>query len=87
MLELIHLKNFKCFDSKKIGLSKITILSGINGSGKTSFLNAIGVISQTISETNSFDNLLLNGAVRAVAKPLVEWLQEAESEEESDEDE
>ena len=63
MLELVHLKNFQCFDSKKIPLSKLNILSGINGSGKTSFLRALGALSQTISETNSFDHLLLNGQI------------------------
>lgn len=43
----ISLRNFKCFDELDIELSKITLLTGKNSSGKSSFVDAILAIFQS----------------------------------------
>jgi predicted ATPase len=56
MLDYIGLENFKAFDDIELSLGNLTLLSGLNGSGKSTVLQAIGVLRQ------SFDgNFLLNG--------------------------
>lgn len=56
MLEKIELHNFKTFELLELPLSGLNLLSGLNGSGKSSVLQAIGLVRQ------SFDaNFLLAG--------------------------
>lgn len=62
MIENLRLKNFKAFKDVEVPLSALTLLSGLNGSGKSTILQALGVIRQ------SFDagflltgDLILNG--------------------------
>ena len=56
MLDYIGLENFKAFDEIEISLSNFNLLSGLNGSGKSTVLQALGLLRQ------SFDgNFLLNG--------------------------
>ena len=56
MLEFIGLENFKAFDDIELSLGGLTLLSGLNGSGKSTVLQAIGLLRQ------SFDaGFLLNG--------------------------
>jgi predicted ATPase len=56
MLDYIGLENFKAFDDIELSLGRLTLLSGLNGSGKSTVLQAIGVLRQ------SFDGkFLLNG--------------------------
>ena len=43
----ISLQNFKCFEELDIQLSKITLLTGKNSSGKSSFVDAILAIFQS----------------------------------------
>ena len=45
----IRLKQFKLFDNLKIELKPLTILTGANSSGKSTVLNALAGISQTIT--------------------------------------
>lgn len=59
----IHIRGFKCFVDTNFSLGKLTVLAGVNGAGKTSLLHAIGVLHQTLCETNSLDDLVLNGAI------------------------
>jgi predicted ATPase len=66
MLDYIGLENFKAFDDIELSLGGLTVLSGLNGSGKSTVLQAIGVLRQ------SFDgNFLLNGEL-ALNGELVE---------------
>lgn len=56
MLDYIELENFKAFEDIELRLGNLTLLSGLNGSGKSTVLQAIGVLRQ------SFDaNFLLAG--------------------------
>ena len=61
MLTGIDLKHFKCFDLLKLPLRPLTLLSGANASGKSSVLQALVLLHQTISEHEWSHRLLLNG--------------------------
>ncbi len=61
MLSKIELENFKCFDSLKLPLSPLNLLSGTNASGKSSVLQAIALLSQSMRENEWSDQLALNG--------------------------
>ncbi len=47
MIKQLHLKNFKCFESQMIGLNNLTVLTGLNGMGKSSVLQALLVLRQS----------------------------------------
>jgi predicted ATPase len=57
-IDLIH---FKCFEVLKLPLAPLTLLSGTNASGKSSSLQALALIHQTLREQEWSDRLLLNG--------------------------
>ncbi len=62
MLESIHLKNFKCFQDETIPLRSLTILSGVNGMGKSTVIQSLLVLRQSIiSRTIDNEGALLNG--------------------------
>ena len=57
----IDLKHFKCFDLLKLPLRPLTLLSGANASGKSSVLQALVLLHQTMTEHEWSHRLLLNG--------------------------
>lgn len=66
MIGFVRLKNFKSFKSDEVPLGRLTLLSGLNGSGKSTVLQAIGLIKQSLdSSMSESGHLILNG-------PLVE---------------
>jgi len=66
MLDFIGLENFKTFDDLELSLGNLTLLSGLNGSGKSTVLQAIGVLRQ------SFDGRFLLAGELALNGELVE---------------
>lgn len=46
MIKLIRLGNFKCFREETIPLERLTMLSGVNGAGKSSIVQALLVLRQ-----------------------------------------
>ncbi len=62
MLKSIQLKNFKCFADEEIALRRLTVLSGVNGMGKSTVLQSLLVLRQSII-SNSIENegALING--------------------------
>lgn len=56
MLNKISLKNFKAFREAQIEIKPITILIGPNNSGKSSLLQSIILIQQTLESSNSVLN-------------------------------
>lgn len=58
MFKLISLRNFKSARNLDIPLQQLTVLSGLNGSGKSTVLQAIGLLRQSlkISNTNADEN-------------------------------
>lgn len=62
MLEYIALKNFKAFDELEVELGTLTLLSGLNGSGKSTILQALGLLRQSYDARFLLENsLALNG--------------------------
>lgn len=61
MIDALYLKNFKCFDEKRIPLNRLTVLSGPNSSGKSTIIQALSVLAQTALEARYSSNLALNG--------------------------
>ncbi|MGF6227146.1 putative ATPase [Inquilinus ginsengisoli] len=47
MIYALRLKNFKAFREVTIPLSQLTLLSGLNGSGKSTVLQALGLLRQS----------------------------------------
>ena len=61
MINLIELKYFKCFETLKLPLANLTVLSGTNASGKSSVLQALALLCQTMRDYQSSDRIILNG--------------------------
>jgi len=62
MLTDLELVYFKCFENLKLPLSALTLLSGGNSSGKSSTLQALALLHQTIRDHEWSTRLLLNGS-------------------------
>lgn len=64
MLSLIELQNFKSARDLSIPLKPLTVLSGLNGSGKSTVLQAIALILQNLESPDhlsNIDRIHLNG--------------------------
>jgi predicted ATPase len=61
MLEQLELRHFKCFEKLDLPLGALTLLSGSNASGKSSALQALVLLHQTIREHEWSTRLMLNG--------------------------
>lgn len=62
MLEGLELRQFKCFEKLDLPLGPLTLLSGSNASGKSSVLQALVLLHQTIREHEWSTRLMLNGS-------------------------
>ncbi len=62
MLTRIDLENFKCFRTLKLPLCPLTLLSGTNASGKSSVVQALALLHQTMREHEWSSRLMLNGS-------------------------
>ena len=49
MLKSIELENFKCFERLKLACAPLTLLTGLNGSGKSSVFHALLALRQSFS--------------------------------------
>jgi len=61
MFSRINLRLFKCFEELSLPLGPLTLLSGPNSSGKSSILQSLVLLHQTMSEHEWSARLLLNG--------------------------
>jgi predicted ATPase len=61
VLNGMTLRYFKCFDELHLPIRKLTLLSGTNASGKSSVLQSLCLLHQTMSEREWSRHLLLNG--------------------------
>lgn len=62
MLTRLDLQHFKCFELLRLPLGPLTLLSGSNASGKSSALQALVLLHQTMREHEWSKRLMLNGA-------------------------
>ncbi|MDB5029460.1 DUF3696 domain-containing protein [Mucilaginibacter sp.] len=64
MISELHITNFKCFQSTNVfGFSKMNLLTGINGRGKSTILQSILIVSQSIKSRSEIPELLINGGL------------------------
>jgi len=63
MLTEIYLEYFKCFEKLRLPLAPLTLLTGLNASGKSSILQALLLLHQTAVDNKFSDSLLLHGSV------------------------
>jgi predicted ATPase len=62
MIQTISVKNFKIFKNKTtFPLSKLNLLTGINGRGKSSFLQSLLLIHQSYQYNTDLKKIILNG--------------------------
>ena len=62
MIEKIELRNFKCFETLSLTCSLLTLLCGMNGTGKSSVLQALLVLRQSFAAGELQEGrLVLNG--------------------------
>ena len=62
MLTRLELRLFKCFELLRLPLVPLTLLTGLNASGKSSVLQALVLLHQTMREHEWSTRLALNGA-------------------------
>ncbi len=62
MIEQLELRHFKCFERLDLPLGPLTLLSGSNASGKSSALQALVLLHQTMREHEWSTRLMLNGS-------------------------
>lgn len=62
MITRIDLSYFKCFELLKLPTSALTLLSGGNASGKSSVLQALTLLHQTMRDHEWASRLMLNGS-------------------------
>jgi len=67
MINELGLENFKSFSSENVEFSNLNILSGLNGSGKSSVIQALCVIRQSFDQ-NGISLVNLNGDLVTVGK-------------------
>lgn len=63
MLKSIGFENFKCLSGKQFVLNKVNVFTGYNGRGKSSVMQAILMLSQSVKkdDMNSISHLHVNG--------------------------
>lgn len=68
MIQSIVIENFKCFHKLELSLSKLNVFTGINGMGKSSLIQTILLIRQTIEQGNLSQSIILNGKYISLGK-------------------
>jgi predicted ATPase len=68
MLERIHMENFKASRDVDARLTSLTMLAGLNSSGKSTLLQAIGSLRQSYGQNGSTDGLSLSGELVQLGK-------------------
>lgn len=63
MIERLDFKHFKCFEELYLPLGQLTLLCGSNASGKSTVIQALNLLHQTISSHEWSNRLLLNGHI------------------------
>ena len=63
MIKQLSFDNFKCLSGKEFNLGKVNIFTGYNGRGKSSVMQSILLLSQSLRKDDytSFSSLHVNG--------------------------
>jgi predicted ATPase len=71
VIRRIELDRFKCFERLDLPIERLTLLTGTNASGKSSIIQALVLLHQTMRDDEWSTSLLLNGVRRAVRDGVV----------------
>ena len=66
MIRSLRLRSFKCFEDQSIDLRRLTLLSGINGSGKSTVIQSLLLLHQALGNSDVAEQsraLPLNGSL------------------------
>lgn len=63
MIKRLDLETFKCFELMRLPLGPLTLLTGTNASGKSSVLQSLVLLHQTMLENEWSTRIMLNGSV------------------------
>jgi predicted ATPase len=66
MITELHLQNFKCFEDRTIPLNNLTLLSGLNGMGKSTTIQAFLLLRQSHDGYGQITGLDLNGELTSL---------------------
>lgn len=70
MIENLHLRNFKCFEALDLELKPLTLLTGFNAAGKSTTIQTLLLLAQTLRRSyRGPSELLLNGGLVALGSP------------------
>ena len=69
MLEQLHIYNFKCFENTSLPLKPLTLLTGFNATGKSTTLQAILLLTQTLRRDTNLFEIPLNGSLIRLGYP------------------
>ena len=69
MISAIEISNFKCFSALRLSLGKLTMLTGFNASGKSTALQSILLLAQTLRKKERGADLWLNGSLLHLGNP------------------
>jgi predicted ATPase len=79
LLKYIRIKNFKCFKENAFELKPLTVLTGINGAGKSSLIQALLLLAQSYEKNEGqLNHLILNGDLTEIGTSNDALYQEAE---------
>src|SRR5712691_3136985 len=68
MLDRLYLENFKASRDVDVRLTSLTVLAGLNSSGKSTLLQAIGALRQSYEPNGRTDGLTLSGELVQLGK-------------------
>lgn len=69
MLTQITLENFKCFSAVSLKMAPLTVLTGYNAGGKSTTLQAILLLTQSLRQASDGQLLALNGDMVQLGNP------------------
>jgi len=69
MIQALSLRNLKCFETLRLDLTPLTLLTGFNAAGKSTSLQTLLLLSQTLRGQHRASELRLNGPLVNLGSP------------------
>jgi predicted ATPase len=69
MIRSLYIQNFKCFDRLSLKMAPLTLLTGFNAAGKSTTIQSLLLLAQTMRSLSIEPQLLLNGPLVSLGSP------------------
>ncbi len=69
MIQSLLIENLKCFESLRLDLAPLTLLTGFNAAGKSTTLQTLQLLAQTLRSQRGTTELRLNGSMASLGTP------------------